>query len=123
MTATSRPSFKAKVKTISKQGTNQPLSAVLRQLNGVLRGWIDDPPSAASARGVVEAGAISLLTNCGSDIVDAASPTWLGRYAYREAIVDSGLWNVRHVRDAPSVRALEVVAAWIDELPQASRRR
>jgi RNA-directed DNA polymerase len=32
-------SIKAKVKTITKQGTNQPLSAVLRQLNGVLRGW------------------------------------------------------------------------------------
>ena len=32
-------SIKAKVKAISKQGTNQPLSAVLRQLNGVLRGW------------------------------------------------------------------------------------
>jgi hypothetical protein len=40
---------------------------------------IDDPPSAASARGVVEAGAISLLSNLGSDIVDASSPTWLGR--------------------------------------------
>jgi RNA-directed DNA polymerase len=32
-------SIKAKVKTISKQGTNQPLSNLLRQLNGVLRGW------------------------------------------------------------------------------------
>jgi RNA-directed DNA polymerase len=32
-------SIKAKVKAITKQGTNQPLSAVLRQLNGVLRGW------------------------------------------------------------------------------------
>lgn len=32
-------SITAKVKTITKQGTNQPLSAVLRQLNGVLRGW------------------------------------------------------------------------------------
>jgi len=32
-------SIRAKVKTITKQGTNQPLSAVLRQLNGVLRGW------------------------------------------------------------------------------------
>jgi RNA-directed DNA polymerase len=32
-------SIKAKVKTITKQGTNQPLSAVLRQLNGVLHGW------------------------------------------------------------------------------------
>jgi len=32
-------SIKAKVKAITKQGANQPLSAVLRQLNGVLRGW------------------------------------------------------------------------------------
>jgi RNA-directed DNA polymerase len=32
-------SIKAKVKMISKQGTNQPLSNLLRQLNGALRGW------------------------------------------------------------------------------------
>jgi len=32
-------SIKAKVKTITRQGTNQPLSDLLRQLNGVLRGW------------------------------------------------------------------------------------
>jgi RNA-directed DNA polymerase len=32
-------SIKAKVRTISKQGTNQPLSKILRQINLVLRGW------------------------------------------------------------------------------------
>jgi RNA-directed DNA polymerase len=32
-------SIKAKVKAIIRQGTNQPLSDLLRQLNGVLRGW------------------------------------------------------------------------------------
>jgi RNA-directed DNA polymerase len=32
-------SIKAKVKAITKQGTNNPLSVLLRQLNGVLRGW------------------------------------------------------------------------------------
>jgi len=32
-------SIKAKVKAITRQGTNQPLSNLLRQLNGVLRGW------------------------------------------------------------------------------------
>lgn len=84
---------------------------------------IDDPPSAASARGVVEAGAISLLSNLGSDIVDPSSPTWLGRHANRPEIVDSGLWNVRHVRDAPSTRVLEVIDAWIDELPETGRPR
>jgi len=32
-------SIKAKVKTISRQGTNSPLSDLLRRLNPVLRGW------------------------------------------------------------------------------------
>jgi RNA-directed DNA polymerase len=32
-------SIKAKVKAITRQGTNNPLSSLLRQLNGVLRGW------------------------------------------------------------------------------------
>jgi RNA-directed DNA polymerase len=32
-------SIKAKVRAISKQGTNQPLSKILRQINLVLRGW------------------------------------------------------------------------------------
>jgi len=32
-------SIKAKVKAITQQGTNKPLSDLLRQLNGVLRGW------------------------------------------------------------------------------------
>ena len=32
-------SIKAKVKTITKMGTNSPLSSLLRRLNGVLRGW------------------------------------------------------------------------------------
>ena len=32
-------SIMAKVKAITRQGTNQPLSRLLRQLNGVLRGW------------------------------------------------------------------------------------
>ena len=32
-------SIMAKVKAIVGQGTNNPLSALLRQLNGVLRGW------------------------------------------------------------------------------------
>jgi RNA-directed DNA polymerase len=29
----------AKVKAITRQGTNNPLSDLLRQINGVLRGW------------------------------------------------------------------------------------
>jgi RNA-directed DNA polymerase len=32
-------SIRAKVKTITKMGTNQPLSELLRRINQVLRGW------------------------------------------------------------------------------------
>jgi RNA-directed DNA polymerase len=32
-------SIMAKVKAITRQGTNNPLSDLLRQINGVLRGW------------------------------------------------------------------------------------
>jgi len=32
-------SIMAKIKAITRQGTNQPLSALLRQLNAALRGW------------------------------------------------------------------------------------
>jgi RNA-directed DNA polymerase len=32
-------SIKRKVKTVTTQGTNNPLSSLLRQLNAVLRGW------------------------------------------------------------------------------------
>lgn len=36
---TALAAVKRKVKTITKQGTNHPLSSLLRQLKGVLRGW------------------------------------------------------------------------------------
>jgi RNA-directed DNA polymerase len=42
-------SITAKVKKITKQGTNNPLSGLLRQLNGVLRGWTTYFRHAASA--------------------------------------------------------------------------
>ena len=36
---TALASIMAKIKAITRQGTNQPLSALLRQINPVLRGW------------------------------------------------------------------------------------
>ena len=37
--AKSLASIRAKVKTITKMGTNQPLSEMLRRINQMLRGW------------------------------------------------------------------------------------
>lgn len=61
---------------------------------------VDDAPGPASERGLIERGAIAVLSNCVRPILDHPSPTWLGHRSAREAIRDSGLWNVNHVRDA-----------------------
>ena len=54
--------------------------------------WLDVPDRAA--RHDIEAGAIALLSRC-SGGVDLPSPGWLGRYALKTEIPDSGLWNVQ----------------------------
>jgi hypothetical protein len=63
---------------------------------------VDDPPGPASERGLIERGAIAVLSNFTQPLIDPPSPTWLGHRSAREAIRNSGLWNVNHVRDAAS---------------------
>ena len=60
---------------------------------------VDDPPGSSSDRGLIERGAIALLSNHGKRPIDGASPNWLGAHAAAPAIRSSGLWNVNHVRD------------------------
>ncbi len=43
-----------------------------------------------------------MLSNFARPPVDPPSPTWLGHQSARDAIRSSGLWNVNHVREAPS---------------------
>jgi hypothetical protein len=70
---------------------------------------VDDPPSANSDRGVIEAGSIALLSNRGRGEIDGPSPGWLGRHADRQLVRESGLWNVNHVRDAGNNAFLEIL--------------
>src|SRR4051812_17271555 len=65
---------------------------------------VDDPPSSASERGVIEAGSIGLLSNLGVPAIDAPSSSWLGHSADRVAVRDSGLWNVNHVQGGYNAR-------------------
>ncbi|CAB4785713.1 unannotated protein [freshwater metagenome] len=60
---------------------------------------INDPPSRASLRGIVERGAIGLLSRATRESLDTPSLTWLGRSSDRESIRSSGLWNVNHTDD------------------------
>ena len=63
---------------------------------------VDDAPGPASERGLIERGAIAVLSNLARPPNDPPSPCWLGHRSARDAIRSSGLWNVNHVRDAPS---------------------
>jgi hypothetical protein len=57
-----------------------------------------DEPGPASLRGYIERNAIALLASKGRR-VDPPSPSWLGHDSQRDAVRESGLWNVRHVDD------------------------
>ena len=54
--------------------------------------WLDVPDR--EARHDIEAGAVGLLSMRTGD-ADPPSANWLGRYAYKKEIRDSGFWNVQ----------------------------
>ncbi len=71
-------------------------------------------------RAAIERGCIALLSNRDRPAIDPPSASWLGHHADREAVRDSGLWNVNHVDDAPSGSVLEQLAAHVNR-PQLHR--
>jgi hypothetical protein len=74
---------------------------------------VDDPAGPQSDRGVIEAGAIALLSNLDRAPTDAPSAGWLGRRAGSRLVRESGLWNVNHVQDLPQGSFLDVFAQWV----------
>ena len=52
-------------------------------------------PGIGNARAYIETNTIALLSD--SNNPDRPSVGWLGRYRGVDEIVNSGLWNVRHV--------------------------
>ena len=79
--------------------------------------WIavDDPPGPTSDRGVIERGAIALLSNAISPAIDPPSAGWLGHDADRDAIRRSGLWNVDETREQYDPRFLGVLERYVLE--------
>ena len=72
---------------------------------------VPDPPGPESERGVIEVGAIRLLSNLDRTAIDPPSPAWLGRSAARDTIRRSGLWNVSHVTGSGNADFLSVSSA------------
>lgn len=74
---------------------------------------IQDEPGPASDRAFIEQNAIALLAGT-SGPIDLPRPTWLGRYSTRDAIRNSGLWNVNYVHDDYDPRFLGTLAMYVD---------
>jgi len=78
---------------------------------------VEDPPGRNSDRKVIEANAIGLLSNLGRPPIDPPSPNWLGRWADREAVRESGLWNVDHVDEGYDPAFLDLLERYIKATP------
>jgi hypothetical protein len=77
--------------------------------------WLDVPDS--KARHDIEAGAIGLLSMRTGD-ADPPSADWLGRYAYKKAIRDSGLWNVQHTGNLYDLYFLDLMEDGVRNLSE-----
>jgi len=74
---------------------------------------VEDEPGADSQRGIIERGAIGLLSNYRRAGLDAPSKSWLGVWSGRDRVRESGLWNNNHVEaewDAGFLERLEIAA-------------
>jgi hypothetical protein len=60
---------------------------------------IADPAGPGSVRGIIERGAIALLSAAARQHLVRAEDEWLGFSADRDAISESLLWNVKHVNE------------------------
>lgn len=82
--------------------------------------WVEIPDDAAPAsdRGLVETGAIALLSRRSNVGADAATDVWLGRHSARPAIVECGLWNVNHVERPEPAGWLDVLERHIEGHPR-----
>jgi hypothetical protein len=78
---------------------------------------VDDPPSVDSDRGVIEAGAIALLSNLDRPACDPPTLSWLGRRARHSSVRGSGLWNVNHVRESHNPDFLDLMARYTRHHP------
>ena len=82
---------------------------------------VNDPPGPTSDRGVIERGAIALLSAAKRSAIDLPSSDWIGSNADRDLISESGLWNVNHLRDEAEVNFLEIFEDHLARMAQMSR--
>lgn len=117
----------------SRRPKEEELRQAERRLEGMVSRYIqsmsflwvavEDPPGKDSDRKVIEVNAIGLLSYLGRPPLDPPSPSWLGRSADREAVRESGLWNVNHVDGGYDPAFLDLLERYIRATSLGRRRR
>lgn len=97
--------------------------AVSQHIGEMAVSWLEipDAASADSDRGYLERNLIALLAGHTGPL-DLPSADWLGRWSSREAISQSGLWNVNHVYESFDPQALDVLEQYV-EVAEGRRAR
>jgi len=96
----------------SEATLEREVSSYIGQMS-ILWVGIADSAGPASDRAFIERNAIGLVAGPTGPI-DRASEDWLGNFSPNEAIRDSALWNVNHVRHACHREFLEVFREYVD---------
>jgi hypothetical protein len=78
-------------------------------------------PVGPATRGVIERGAIGLLSRRVNPLADAPSPGWLGLHALAPEVRTSGLWNVNQVDEPYDPAFLDVLEGHLAEVERAAR--
>lgn len=93
---------------LAEQGLEREVSAVIGAMPFL---WlpVGDDAGPESQRGVIERGAIALLSDWGKEAIDEPSPGWLGRHCSRQRVRESGLWNSNHVEESYDPAFLDVL--------------
>ena len=97
--------------------------AVSERLGAMRILWleVDDEPGKQSKRGLIERGAIALLSNYGREAIDAPSDAWLGHHCTSPFVRQSGLWNQNHVRETHDEAFLDILEELVG-LQKVARR-
>ncbi|WP_216366915.1 hypothetical protein [Halovulum dunhuangense] len=77
---------------------------------------VDDAPGGNSKRGIIERGAISLLSNHERAWIDPPSTNWLGHNSTRPLVRDSGLWNQNHVCEPDNPAFLDLFEELVERV-------
>lgn len=75
---------------------------------------VDDEPGKESGRGLIERGAIALLSNYRKEPIDAPSGSWLGHHCTSPLVRESGLWNQNHVQEAYEPAFLDLLEELVE---------